>query len=98
ETDTGVTKDGISVISHDPYVQATKCRKADGTSYTPADDVLIRTLTATEIQKGFVCDRVFRGPTQLNDRALSPVAVAFAKSAGLPDPYVMPTLQNLFDF
>jgi glycerophosphoryl diester phosphodiesterase len=98
ETDTGVTKDGISMISHDPYVQATKCRKADGSSYTPADDILIKNLTAAQIQSTFVCDKVFRGPTQENDPALSPVAVAFAAAKGLPNPYVMPTLQQLFDF
>ncbi|MGD9694343.1 MAG: esterase-like activity of phytase family protein [Thermoleophilia bacterium] len=98
ETDAGLTKDGELVLFHDPYVEAAKCRRADGSAYESEDDVLIRDLTREEIQSRFVCDKVFRGEPQSNDRSLSPVAVAFAKEAGLDDPYAVPTLQNLFDF
>src|SRR5918992_4905864 len=30
ETDIGITRDGISMLDHDPHVEATKCRRADG--------------------------------------------------------------------
>jgi glycerophosphoryl diester phosphodiesterase len=98
ETDTGITSDGVPIHSHDPYIEASKCRKADGSDYSEQDQVLIKDLTVTEIQTTFVCDKVFRGPTQLNGRQLSPVAVAFAQQRSLNDPYVMPTTQQVFDF
>ncbi|HEY6744223.1 MAG TPA: glycerophosphodiester phosphodiesterase family protein, partial [Mycobacteriales bacterium] len=97
ETDTGITRDGVPVLSHDPYLDPTKCRNADGSPL--AEDILIRDLTAREIQRDYVCDRLLPGrPRQTNDRALSPVAVAYAASHGLRDPYVKPRLQDLFDF
>ncbi len=98
ETDSGISRDGIPTLGHDPYVEAGKCRRADGAPYTHDNQVLIKDFSAGEIQSTFICDMTFRGPSQLNDRALSPVAVAYAASRGLPDPYVMPTVQQLFDF
>jgi glycerophosphoryl diester phosphodiesterase len=100
ETDNGITKDGIPVLSHDPHVQVGKCRRSDGTPYTSVhDEVLIKDLTLHELQTQFICDGVIRtGTPQTNDRSLSPVAVAFAQHEGLADPYVMPTTQELFDF
>ena len=98
ETDSGVTRDGIAVQDHDPYVEAEKCRRADGATYGPADEVLLRNVTVARLQRTYICDRLFRGPTQRNDRALSPAASAFAASRGLIDPYVMPTLEQLFAF
>lgn len=98
ETDTGLTRDGELVLFHDPYVEAAKCRTADGAPYTSDQDVLIRDLTAAQIQSRFICDTAFRGAPQTNDRALSPVTAAFAAEHGLPDAYTVPTLQNLFDF
>lgn len=99
ETDCGVTKDGIAVLDHDPFVESSKVRKADGTPYGPADEVLVKDLTLAEIQSMFVADRLLPSfPGQQNDPALSPVAVAFAASVGLPDPYAMPSLENLFEF
>jgi glycerophosphoryl diester phosphodiesterase len=100
ETDNGITKDGVPVLSHDPYVDVGKCRKADGSPYTELkSEVLIKDLTLKQLQTEFVCDGVIRtGTPQTNDRSLSPVAVAFAKQEGLIDPYVIPTTQELFDF
>ena len=46
----------------------------------------------------FICDKVFRGPEQVNDLSLSPVSVAFTTYHGLMHPYVMPSTQQLFDF
>jgi glycerophosphoryl diester phosphodiesterase len=98
ETDSGISRDGIPTISHDPYIEAGKCRRADGAPYTPDHQVLIKDFSIGEIQSTFICDKTFRGPSQRNDRALSPVAVAYAASRGLMDPYVMPTVRQLFDF
>jgi glycerophosphoryl diester phosphodiesterase len=99
ETDIHLTKDGVPILSHDPHIQTGKCRYTDGTPYTFEDEVLIRDLTLAEIQAVFICDGVIRtGTPQTNDRALSPVAVAYAKRAGFPDAYTEPTVQDLFDF
>ena len=96
ETDTGVAKDNVVMLSHEPYVGHQQCRHADDSEYV--DEVLIKDLTSGEIQNWFVCDNLFRGDFQANNRALSPVAVAFAQDKGLADPYVMPKLTQLFDF
>src|SRR5262249_13337211 len=98
ELDTGITSDKTPVVDHDPLINSEKCRRADGGRYTQADEVLIKDLTVAQLQSTFVCDKVFRGPDQKNDPALSPVSVAFATSRGLMNPYVMPTLQQLFNF
>lgn len=86
ETDTGVSKDKVSMLDHDPQIEATKCRRADGEPYTAADQALIRDLTRAQIQSTFICDKLFRGPSQTNARGLSPVAVAFAAQQRLIDP------------
>ncbi|MCI0665139.1 MAG: esterase-like activity of phytase family protein [Acidobacteria bacterium] len=98
ELDTGVTLDRVPVLNHDPHIQAQKCRRANGSSYSKADEVLLKELTAAQIQSTFICDKIFRGPEQSNDRSLSPVSTAFAQSRGMKNPYVMPTLQQVFDF
>jgi glycerophosphoryl diester phosphodiesterase len=98
ELDCGITRDHIAVLDHDPLIQSEKARRADGQPYGPNDEVLVRTLTLREIQRTFVADRLFRGPSQQNDPSLSPVTVAFAAQAGLPHIYSMPSLQQVFDF
>ena len=99
ETDTGISADGVALLSHDPYIEAAKARRADGTPYEAEDEVLIKDLTAAEIQSTFIADKILDGrPAQTNDLSLSPVSVAFADAEGLIDPYVHPTLQQLFDF
>jgi len=98
ETDTGISRDGVPVLSHDPSIETAKCRHADGTPYTEA--VLVRDLTAAQIQSAFVCDLLLPGrPRQTSDPALSPVAVAYAAARHLPNgAYTKPRLQDLFDF
>ncbi len=98
ETDNGVSLEGVPVLNHDPHIQAQKCRRADGGSYGVADEVLVKDLTLAQIQTQFICDKVFRGPEQQNNIALSPVSVAFAAARGLLHPYVMPSTQQMFDF
>ncbi|MBQ4805749.1 esterase-like activity of phytase family protein [Aquimarina sp. MMG015] len=99
ETDCGITLDGIPVLDHDPHIEAAKTRKVDGTPYEYEDEVLVKNLTLDSIQKTFIADKILAGrPAQTNDLSLSPVAVAFANEKGFIDPYVMPSLQQLFDF
>ncbi|HVL01633.1 MAG TPA: esterase-like activity of phytase family protein [Dongiaceae bacterium] len=95
ETDSGVSQDKVALLAHDPYVEPEKCRRTDGGDFSAP--VLIKNLTAAEIQSTFICDKLFRGESQLNDQALSPVSVAFAASRSI-HPYAMPQLQQLFDF
>lgn len=98
ELDCGITSDGKPVLMHDPYISADKARRADGAPYAHADEILIKNRTLADIQSTYIADKVFRGPSQSNDRALSPAAVAFAASRSLIDPYVMPSLQQVFEF
>ncbi|MDC0668201.1 esterase-like activity of phytase family protein [Nannocystis radixulma] len=92
ETDVVFTADAVPVLGHDPQIDAKKCR--DG-GEGPRE---VRGLTVAELQRRFVCDGLVRGPEQTNDRALSPVAVAFAGAAGLADPYTPPTLAQWLGF
>ncbi|MBZ4372890.1 glycerophosphodiester phosphodiesterase family protein [Corallococcus sp. AS-1-6] len=97
ELDTVLTADGVPVLSHDPDLSPTKCRHADGSPLSAP--VPIATLTVARLQATFVCDRLLQDrPEQTNDRARSPEAVAFAARAGLPDPYTVPTLRQVFAF
>lgn len=99
ETDCGITKDGYAILDHDPHIEAAKARKADGTTYNYNDEVLVKDHTLQEIQTLFIADKILPNrPKQTNNLELSPVAVAYAKQAKLIDPYVMPSLQQLFDF
>lgn len=98
ETDVGLTRDEVPLLGHEPRVSASHCRRRDGRPYTAADEPLIHATTLAELQATYICDRLGRGPTQTNDRSLSPVSVAFAARVGLPDPYTAPTLEQLFTF
>ncbi|MEM6830540.1 MAG: esterase-like activity of phytase family protein [Bacteroidota bacterium] len=99
EFDCGITKDNIAVLDHDPYIEAGKVRKSDGSAYEEDDEVLVKDLTLAQIQQTFIADKLLSGrPAQTNDLNLSPVSVAFANAYGLMDPYVMPSLQQVFEF
>ena len=100
ETDTGVTTDRVSLISHDQFLNPQSCRKADNSSYTLEDRIYIRDISSTEAQNTFICDKLHSAhfPNQTNDLALSPVAVAFAKHEKLISPYVPTYVEQLFRF
>jgi glycerophosphoryl diester phosphodiesterase len=98
ELDTGISADGVPMLDHEPAIDSTRCRRVDGRPYPEARQELVKSLTAARIQSTFICDRILRPDTQRNELALSPVAVAFARARGLPSTYVMPTLQQVFDF
>ncbi len=95
ETDIGMTSDGVPVLSHDPVVSPATCRS---TARASAVGTPIRAMTLAALQSGFVCDKIFRGPSQVADLARSPAAVAFARSHALATPYTMPSLGQLFTF
>jgi glycerophosphoryl diester phosphodiesterase len=97
EFDCGVTLDQVAVLDHDPLIQSEKARRADGQPYGPAEEVLVRDLTLAQIQQTYIADKLIN-PTQVNDLAVSPAAVAFATQINLPHPYAMPSLQQVFDF
>ncbi|MFL6417382.1 MAG: glycerophosphodiester phosphodiesterase family protein [Bryobacteraceae bacterium] len=98
ETDTGVTGDRVSLISHEPFINPQTCRRADGQEYTTANQVLIKDIRMAEAQSQFICDKVFRGPQQRNDLSLSPVAMAFANKNRLRSPYLPTHAAQLFEF
>ncbi|MAQ76530.1 MAG: hypothetical protein CL613_09385 [Aquimarina sp.] len=99
ETDCGITLDGIPVLDHDPHIESAKARKADDTPYNYENEVLIKDLTLADIQNTFIADKILSGrPAQTNDLSLSPVSVEFSQNNGFMSPYIMPSLQQLFDF
>jgi glycerophosphoryl diester phosphodiesterase len=98
ETDTGVTKDGQSLIWHDQFLNPQSCRHSDGSAYTLENKVYTQDITMAEAQRKFVCDKLHFGPQQKNDLALSPVAVAFAKKEGMPSPYAPTNAAQLMRF
>lgn len=98
ETDTGVTKDGVSLISHEQFINPQTCRAIDGAEYTEQSRVWIKDLTIADAQRRFVCDKLFRGNQQKNDLSLSPVAAKFAAERHLSSPYVPTYAAQLFDF
>lgn len=99
EFDCGITKDNIPVLDHDPYIEASKVRKSDGSVYSEENEVLVKSLTLLEIQETFVADKLLGGrPDQQNDLNLSPVSVAFANESNILHPYAMPSLTQVFNF
>lgn len=106
ETDAGITSDGVAAIWHESYYHPESCRRSDGSAYTDANKVWIHDVTFAQAQKMFVCDKAryaakgkddFSGK-QKNELALSPVAVAFAKKEGMPNPYSPTSLAQLLRF
>lgn len=98
ETDTGVTKDHVSIISHEQFLNPQTCRLADGSPYMEENRIWIKDTTMAEAAGRFICDKVFRGPDQRNDLALSPVAVAFAREHQMTSPYAPTNVTQLGEF
>lgn len=98
ETDTGVSTDHVSLIWHDQFYNPQSCRRADGTVYTPDNQIYLRDISSVDAQKTLICDKLHFGADQKNDLALSPVAVAFAAQEHLISPYVPTYVAQLFRF
>ena len=109
ETDCGLTSDNVPVLYHDRVFRAELPGETGGKSRRKLGDAVpdrIRDVSFANIQDPFdpiLNDGVIRsGTPQSNDPALSPVTIAFWKSKGRPDArgdlYMMPSLDQLFDF
>jgi glycerophosphoryl diester phosphodiesterase len=98
ETDTGVSTDGVSLIWHDQYYHPRSCRRVDGQPYTMEKRIYLRDISSADAQKTLICDKLYFGPDQKNDLALSPVSVAFSKHENLINPYVPTYAAQLFRF
>ena len=97
ETDCGVTADGVPVLSHDPVLTASRCRRSDGAPLV--GDVLIKDITLAQLQTELIADVLLPDrEEQSADVAQSPVASAFAGEHKLQHAYVVPSLEQLFEF
>lgn len=97
ETDLVLTSDLVPMLTHDPQLKPEKARRLDGKriEHPPR----IRDCTRGQLQSDYALDRKLdRFPNQQNDLSLSPVACAYAKARALAHPYVMPALEQFFDF
>lgn len=100
ETDTGVSTDGVSLISHDQFYNPQSCRYADGSPYTLENRTYLKDVSVAEAQKTLICDKLHASafPDQRNDLALSPVSVAFSAKEHRPHPYAPTYAAELFRF
>jgi glycerophosphoryl diester phosphodiesterase len=98
ETDLHLTRDGVPILSHDPWFSERLCRLIPGgAAADPQQKPLISSLTLVQL-RGYRADRnpdPDRFPTQ--DPAVTPVARLFAERHGI-DPYTPPALAELFAF
>ena len=53
EFDLGLTKDGVPVIEHDPFLNPARCTRADGSAIE--GEILIKDLTLDELIAGYRC-------------------------------------------
>jgi glycerophosphoryl diester phosphodiesterase len=103
ETDCGITKDGVAVLSHDPFLPPEKWQRTDGT-HDGAQQVLIKDRTLDDLQTNFVGDLLLSDrPHQRKEGNLSPVAQAFFKEESKQKSktysiYTIPALEQLFRF
>jgi glycerophosphoryl diester phosphodiesterase len=98
ETDLHLSRDGVPVIAHDPYISERLCRRREGANVPdPTCRPAIATLTMAEL-RGYRADRnpdPARFPSQ--DAAVTPLAKLYADERGL-DPYGLPALTDLLTF
>jgi glycerophosphoryl diester phosphodiesterase len=109
ETDCGLTADNVPVLYHDRVFRAELPGETGGKSRRKLGGEVparIRDVTLADLQDAFdpiLNDGVIRaGTPQRSDVALSPVTVAFWKAHGRRDArgdaYMMPSLDQLFEF
>lgn len=100
ETDCGITQDGIAVLSHDPFLSYEKWRRADNAPYSKEGQFLIKDYKLLDLRRWLIGDVLFRGPSQRNDRYLSPVSQAFfeREKGAVAEIYQIPSLDQLFRF
>lgn len=97
ETDLHLTRDGVPVLVHDPYVTPRLFRPPGGTGSGATDALAVASLTLSQLQ-AFRADRnpdPVRFPDQ--DAGVTPLAQAFADRQGR-HPYAPPSLADLLAF
>ena len=108
ELDCGLTSDNVPVLYHDRVFRPELPGETGGKSRRKLGGELperIAQVTLADIQDAFdpvLNDGVIRGMPQSNDPSLSPATLAFWKTQGRRDArgdlYLMPSLDQLFDF
>jgi glycerophosphoryl diester phosphodiesterase len=97
ETDVHLSADGVPVLCHDPFISERTCRLLRPGAPPPAERPFVATLVLEQLR--CYCadgnDVPWRFPNQ--QPLVTPVAQLFALEQGF-DPYVIPTLQDLFRF
>jgi len=97
ETDLHLTRDGIIVLSHDPFLTDRLCRAIPGRSPDPGGPMLISGMTLAQVRDY----RADKNPDPegfpAQDAGVTPLARLFAERHGI-DPFMMPTLSDLFAF
>lgn len=98
ETDCGISRDGVPMLSHDPHLETTKTRRLDGRTLFGVGPA-IHAHDAAYLQGTFdrgltLPDR----PLQTLDLSLSPVSTLYASAEGLRTPYALLRLDQLFGF
>jgi glycerophosphoryl diester phosphodiesterase len=101
ETDVHLTRDGIVVLCHDPFLRDLPETQAgsgsDGTSFRRSRFRLVSNLTLAEL-RGYHADDYLE-PDRFPDQSatVTPLAALFAEQHGL-HPYAIPTLEELLQF
>jgi glycerophosphoryl diester phosphodiesterase len=105
EMDIGLTRDDVPVLYHDRDFQGNLPGEPPKSRRKLGGDLpnRIRDATLASIQSAtnpILNDGLIRGTPQTNDPAVSPVSVAYFTSLGrgAADIYMMPTLDQVFDF
>lgn len=83
EMDTGISKDGVLVVCHDPYINSSLCLDCRGDRLSDSSRLLIKDLTVAAIQS-YDCGRLNPDPTR------------FPNQQAVPGSKI-PTLQEVFD-
>jgi len=98
ETDVHLTRDGVPVLTHDPFVSGRLFRLVDGSRLPPpSPSLLVSSLTFAQL-KDYRADRnpePRRFPSQ--DKSVTPLAQMFAEARGI-HPYSLPSLGCMLEF
>jgi glycerophosphoryl diester phosphodiesterase len=97
ETDIHLTRDGIPVLCHDPFLSPSIFRRREKIGTAPTRRIPIRDLALNEIREWNATGNPdpVRFPQQQAEA--TPVALAFAAEHGI-DPFAVPALSDFFAF